>query len=235
VSALAEPSSRRGGKEAIYVWELPVRIIHWVLFFAIIILSVTGYYIGDPFVGVPGPASRHFVMGTMRAIHLYTAIVFGLAVLLRFYWAFVGNRYARLTELFPLSLRRLRSLWETLLFYSFIRRNPPPYPGHDGAAGASYGLIFLVYLLLTATGLALYTVYAPVNSPFQFFRILVPVFGGLPVARLIHHICMWVVWIFVVIHIYSVVLWSFVERSGEIDSMFSGYKFFPRVGREDAL
>ena len=80
--------------------------------------------------------------------------------------------------------------------------------------------------MLIATGLALYTVYAPVDSPFQFFRILVPVFDGLQMARLIHHICMWVVLVAALIHIYSVFLWSFVERAGEVDSMFSGYKFF---------
>jgi len=47
-------------------------------------------------------------------------------------------------------------------------------------------------------------------------------------ARLIHHICMYVVFIFVVIHIYSVVLWSMIEDSGEIDSIFNGYKFWPK-------
>ena len=30
-----------------YVWEWPVRIVHWVNFLAILILSVTGIYIGS--------------------------------------------------------------------------------------------------------------------------------------------------------------------------------------------
>jgi Ni/Fe-hydrogenase 1 B-type cytochrome subunit len=212
-------------KERIYVWELPVRVTHWLIFFAILILSATGYYLGHPFIGVPGPAKDHFVMGTARAIHLYTAIVFSLAVLVRIYWMFVGNRYARLSQFIPLSLDRLRDFGNTILFFSFLRRNLDKYPGHDALAGATYGLIFLVYLLMIATGLALYTVYAPVDSPFQFFRILIPAFGGLPVARLIHAICMWVVLIFAVIHIYSVWLFSTFQRFGIADSIFSGYKF----------
>jgi Ni/Fe-hydrogenase 1 B-type cytochrome subunit len=89
-------------------------------------------------------------------------------------------------------------------------------------------VLFATYLVLIATGLTLYTVYAPVDSPFQFFRILVPVFDGLQVARLVHHVCMWVVLILAVIHIYSTVLWSLIEDSGEIDSMFTGYKFWPK-------
>jgi len=216
-------------EERIYVWELPIRVTHWLIFFSVLILSATGYYLGHPFITVPGPAANgHFVMGTARAIHLYTAIVFTLAVLVRIYWMFAGNRYARLAEFIPLTRRRLRSFWRTFLYYLFLRRHPDVYQGHDGLAAATYGLVFATYLVLIATGLALYTVYAPVNSPFQFFRILVPVFNGLQVARLIHHICMWVVLIFAVIHIYSAVLWSLIEDSGEMDSIFTGYKFWPK-------
>jgi Ni/Fe-hydrogenase 1 B-type cytochrome subunit len=220
--------SRSPPKDRIYVWELPVRVTHWLLFFSVLILSATGYYLGNPFISVPGPAKNHFVMGTVRAIHLYTAIVFSLAVLVRIYWMFAGNRYARLAEFIPLSGRRLRSFWRTFLYYLFLRRHPDVYQGHDALAAVTYGLVFVIYLVLIATGLALYTVYAPVNSPFQFFQFLIPMFNGLPMARLIHHICMWVVLIFAVIHIYSAVLWSLIEDSGEMDSIFTGYKFWPK-------
>ena len=45
-------------------------------------------------------------------------------------------------------------------------------------------------------------------------------------ARLIHHVLMWVVLIFAVLHIYCVFLWSLIKHYGEIDSIFTGYKFF---------
>jgi len=214
------------GIERVYVWELPVRVTHWVLFFSILILSVTGYYIANPFIGASGPAKDHFVMGTVRAIHLYTAIAFTLAVLVRVYWMFAGNKYARLSELIPFSRQRWRNLWDSFLFFCFLRRDPAPYKGHDALAGATYAVLFALYLVLIATGLTLYTVFAPVDSPLQFFKILEPAFGGLQKARLIHNICMWVVLIAAIVHVYSVFLWSFVERAGEVDSMFSGYKFF---------
>ncbi len=224
VSVMA--SSVAPQKERVYIWEFPVRVIHWVLFFAIIILSVTGFYIGHPFIGVPGPANQHFVMGTVRAIHLYTAIFFSVAVLVRIYWFFAGNRYARLRDFIPLF--RLRAFWRTFLYYCFLKPHPEVYPGHDALAASSYGFIFLVYLVLMATGLALYTAIASIASPFQVFDFFVPLFGGLQIARLIHHICMYVVLIFAVIHIYSVILWSMIEDSGEINSIFNGYKFWPK-------
>jgi Ni/Fe-hydrogenase 1 B-type cytochrome subunit len=216
------------GLARVYVWELPVRISHWLIFFSVIILAFTGYYIGHPFIIVTGAARDHFVMGFMRAIHLYTAIVFALAVLVRLYWMVSGNTYARITELIPLTSRRFRSLWQAALFYSYIRRDPEEYPGHSALAGMSYLMIFGVYLIMIATGLALYSVQTAVGSPFRFFDVLVPWFFGLPYARLIHHIGMWVLLIFVVVHIYFVLLSSITDFAGTFDSIFSGYKFFPR-------
>jgi Ni/Fe-hydrogenase 1 B-type cytochrome subunit len=167
-------------------------------------------------------------MGMARAIHLYTAIVFTLAVLVRIYWLFVGNGYARLADFIPLSRRRLSSFWKAFLYYSFLIRDPDEYPGHNGLAGLTYAGIFAVYLVMIATGLAVYTVDASMGSPFQVFNCLVPLFDGLQMARLIHHAGMWVVLIFAVVHIYFVLLSSVIEHFGTFDSIFSGYKFMPK-------
>jgi len=101
-----------------YVWELSVRVTHWLIFLAIAVLAVTGFYIGDPFITVSGPAREHFVMGTMRVIHLYAAIVFTLSVLVRVYWMFAGNYYARWDRFIPVSRERLRSTLQAVEFYS---------------------------------------------------------------------------------------------------------------------
>ena len=51
----------------VYVWELPVRIVHWVIFLSIVVLSFTGYYIYYPF--MISEESGGFLMATMRFIH----------------------------------------------------------------------------------------------------------------------------------------------------------------------
>ena len=211
-----------------YIWELPVRLTHWLIFFSFIALAATGYYIGHPFINVSGAARDHFVMGTMRVVHIYAAIVFALSVLVRIYWMFAGNAYARLTQLLPFGRERFRSFWEAMMFYSFKRRVPEEYAGHNALAGSSYAMIYGVYLIMIATGLALYTVDASPSSSFQIFDFLVPLFGGLQIARLIHHVGMWVVMIFAVMHIYFVILASIFERIGTFDSIISGYKFLSR-------
>lgn len=209
----------------VYVWELPVRLVHWLLFFSIITLAGTGYYIGDPF------ASGQLLMATVRAVHLYASIVFTLCVLVRVYWAFAGNRYARWSDFIPVSRERLRSLWTSVKFYSFLGREPDEYVGHNGLAGLTYAFIFGVYFVMIATGLALYTVDAPVGSPMQVFAFLIPIFGGLQMAHLIHHIGMWVILIFFVAHLYFVILSSTVEHVGIFGSILSGFKYMPRRRR----
>jgi Ni/Fe-hydrogenase 1 B-type cytochrome subunit len=224
---MSELAERKVTLERVYVWEAPVRATHWVLFFSILVLAGTGYYIGHPFIDVAGPATNHFVMGMAIAIHMYAAIFFTLAVVVRLYWLFAGNRFARLSEFVPVSKQRLLSLWHTFLYYSFIRREPDHYAGHNALAASSYLMIFAVYLLMIATGFVLYAANASIGSPVRIFEYLAPLFGGLTIARLLHHIGMWIILIFVVVHIYFVFLSSLIEHIGTFDSIFSGYKFMP--------
>ena len=37
-----------------YVWELPVRITHWINAVSVVVLSFTGFYIGHPFFTATG-------------------------------------------------------------------------------------------------------------------------------------------------------------------------------------
>jgi Ni/Fe-hydrogenase 1 B-type cytochrome subunit len=232
MSAVPAEAAPRVSLERVYIWELPVRLVHWLLFFSILTLAATGYYIGHPFISAPGAASQHFIMGTMRSVHLYASVVFTLAALVRVYWAFAGNAYARWSELVPVSRQRWRSFKQALLFYTFLSRESVDYLGHNALAGLTYAGIFAVYFVMIATGFALYTVYASPSSPMQLFGFLIPLFDGLQVARLIHHIGMWVILVFMVAHVYFPVLYSIVERNGVFDSIFSGYKFREPHGDE---
>ena len=67
----------------VYVWQIPVRIAHWLIAISIAVLSVTGIYMGRPFMTVPGPAGESFVMGWMKVIHGYFGYVFAAALVMR--------------------------------------------------------------------------------------------------------------------------------------------------------
>jgi cytochrome b561 len=48
-----------------------------------------------------------------------------------------------------------------------------------------------------------------------------------PTQRFIHHLLMWVIWGFVIMHLYAATLSDRIERNGEISSIISGWKQLP--------
>ena len=215
-----------------YVWDLVVRVTHWVVVLSMIVLGLTGYYIGKPFIAAPGPAGVNFVMGWAKVLHFYAAIAFTLAVLARIAWMFVGPRRSNWRQFVPTTKRRLRGFVETLKFYLFLRKTPPLSIGHNPLAGLSYLAVFALYLVMIATGLALYSIGAR-GSYMGFFDFLLPWFNGAQGARWLHHVTMWLLIVFVIQHLYSALLTSRTEKNGTMDSIFSGYKHLPKDMPED--
>jgi Ni/Fe-hydrogenase 1 B-type cytochrome subunit len=229
-AALPAPAARRRDEDLtrVYVWEAPVRLTHWLIALSIVVLSVTGIYIGRPFLIVPGEARFRFVMGTMKVVHFYAAIVFTLSVFSRVLWMFLGNWYASWKSFIPATARRRRGLLTTFEFYVFALRKPPGFIAHNPLAGMAYVAVFVLYFVMIGTGLGLYAVDAHVESPFRLFSFLVPLFGGAQSARWIHHVVMWLLLGFSVHHVYSGLLMSQIEQNATIESIFSGYKFIDR-------
>jgi len=211
----------------VYVWQAPVRISHWLIALSIIVLSITGFYIGRPMITVPGPAGESFFMGWVKVIHGYFAYTFITAVVVRLIWMFTGNKYARWDKFLPVHPLRRRGLWPTVRFYLFAQRKPPGFVGHNPVAGATYSAVFGLYFLAIITGLVLRSGSADVESPVRWFASLAPIIGGVQVARWIHHGVMWLLLGFAVHHVYSAALMSTVEANATMESIFSGYKFVP--------
>ncbi|HBG04474.1 MAG TPA: Ni/Fe-hydrogenase, b-type cytochrome subunit, partial [Geobacter sp.] len=172
-----------------YVWEIPVRVSHWVNFLAIIVLSVTGIYIGAPKTLALQPAQ--YVMGWTRFVHFVAGYVFTVSFLARLYWMFAGNRYARWPEFVPfINQAGRRNMWQTLRYYIFIDKSIPHPAGHNALAGATYTLVFLLYLVMICTGFALYSEHAPFSFMHTLTGWLFLLFSNQGI-RLTHHMVMW--------------------------------------------
>ena len=216
----AEPKLQR-----VYVWDVPVRLTHWLIAISITVLAITGFYIGRPFIVAPNPAGQEFVMGTVMAIHFFAAIVFSLSEISRIIWMFVGNRYARWDQMIPMSKVRWKHTWEWLKFYVLFRAETPRFVGHNPLAGLTYILVYGLCILAALSGYALFPLQAGPESPMRIFQFLVPLFGGAQTTRWIHHNIMWLLVIFVIHHISCALLVTRAARNATIESMFSGYRF----------
>jgi Ni/Fe-hydrogenase 1 B-type cytochrome subunit len=218
---IAPPATPREDQlEPTYVWDLVVRATHWLVAVSIVLLTVTGIYIGTPF------SAGAFVMGWAKVIHFYTAIVFTLAVFARLVWMFLGPRRSGWRNFVPVSRRRWRDLWTQIQFYALLRSSPARTIGHNPLAGLSYVAVFGMYMVMIATGFALYSV-----SSYSFmsaWSFLLPLFQGVQGARWLHHVTMWLLLMFVVAHMFFAMLTSRSEKNGTFDSIFSGYKYLPK-------
>ncbi|MEJ2182850.1 MAG: Ni/Fe-hydrogenase, b-type cytochrome subunit [Nitrospirota bacterium] len=214
------------GRSRVYVWEFPVRFTHWVNVLSILTLSVTGYYIGNPF--VHAQYASQYIMGWMRFIHFVTAYVFTASIVVRLYWAFVGNKYSRWTQLFPLTPARWHELLENLKFYLFIRRKPVPTVGHTALAGAWYFFLFVLPAYEIVSGFALYSVSHTGSIVWTALGGWLLAVLDLQTIRLWHHLVMYFILAFVLIHIYIALYLDIAEKNGLMESIFSGYKFVTR-------
>jgi Ni/Fe-hydrogenase b-type cytochrome subunit len=207
-----------------YVWEKPVRIAHWLMFFAFVSLSFTGLYLHRPFLLASGHAS--FLMAKMRFIHVVSGFVLIAAFTLRVYWFFRGNFWSRWYAYIPIHREQWEGIGEMLKFYLFMRFDPGRRTGHNPLAALSYAIIYSLILVEILTGLALFdqVLHNPVLH--QFISWL-PQFIGLPYLRLIHFFLMYVFFAFIIFHVYASVLVSAEEENGLLDSIFSGWKFMP--------
>jgi Ni/Fe-hydrogenase 1 B-type cytochrome subunit len=206
-----------------YIWELPVRWCHWLNVVSIVVLAVTGFFIGTPFSF--GRSASDFTMGWIRFIHFTAAYVFTVSVLSRVIWSLIGNKYAGWREFLPFATARGREkMVKMLRYYMLVDKQVPETVGHNPLATTAYLVLFALYLVMILTGFAMYAQHAPQGWMHKALGFMYSLFSDQGM-RLAHHVSMWFIFGFVVNHIYSAWLMDIKEHGSEVSSMFSGYKF----------
>lgn len=214
----------------VYVYEGPVRLWHWVNALAIITLCLTGYFIGTPLPTMPGEASEHFLMGYIRFTHFTAGYVLIVAFALRIYWAFVGNDHARQIFLPPIFSEKWWSeVRHEVEWYAFIASEPKKYVGHNPLATLAMHLLFvwgIIFMMIT--GLALYGEGAGMNSwQYTLFSSwVIPLFGNSQWVHTYHHLGMWVIVVFAMVHIYAAVREDVMSRQSILSTMITGWRSF---------
>lgn len=115
-------------RQAIMVWDMPVRVSHWLL-----VICFAGAWLSSE---SERWALIHYAFG-------YTAC---LLVLIRLVWGLIGTRYARFSQF----LKSPRAVIEH--FMAMLRGHPHHDVGHNPAGGLVMFALMLLMLLIGFTG-----------------------------------------------------------------------------------
>ena len=221
---------------SVYVYEAPVRIWHWVNAAAILVLIVTGYFIGSPLPSMQiGEATEQFVFGYIRFAHFAAGWVLAIGFLGRIYWAFFGNHHSRQLFYVPFwSGTFWREVWFEIRWYLFLAKEPKKYVGHNPLAQlAMFFFITLGISFMIVTGFALYAEGAQEGSlTHDLFGWVHSLTWNSQRLHTLHHLGMWWIVIFMIVHIYVAIREDIMSRQSIVSTMISGTRTF-KDDRED--
>ncbi len=218
----------KSGRKAVYEFSIGLRVAHWLRVVAIVVLVGTGFYLSYVF---QSPISNgepvNFMQAKYRFAHEVAGFLLIACVFFKAYLFFADKVSAKERISFEDVLKP--KIWvEQIKFYLFLGKHPRIKGVYNPLQFMSYVLFYLVIAGIILTGLILYANVYHNGLGGVLFYVLRPIealFGGLAEVRTWHRILMWVVIVFVCIHIYMAVFNSVKGKDGALDAIFSGYRF----------
>jgi Ni/Fe-hydrogenase 1 B-type cytochrome subunit len=214
---------------AVLVYEVPIRLWHWMNFFSMLALFVTGYLIAIPTPSVGGEAINHFVFGNIRLIHFAAGQIYAWGFLARALFALIGNHTSREIFYVPFWQKEWQKGFMGMLrWYLFMEKRAPRFIGHNPIAQMMmFGAYVLPSFVVIFTGVALYLEPLGMDQPLRIVTDFVfGITGGSLQTHVWHHLAMWLMVIFAILHIYAAVREEIMSRQSMISTMISGWRMF---------
>ncbi len=217
-------------KELIYVYDNTMRLVHWVRFFVILALSVTGYYIYNPFFwGSPGEAVNTFTMANMRFLHFLSAICFDVVLMIGVYLIFFSTYHAHWRRMIP-SPKNIKEGWINFKYYWTLKGESINCRWIEPVDGFMFLLFHILFVHIMITGFALYvTAY---HASWWWPNLIhlgtdwiYWIHSDLQGIRFWHHFDLWCIITLFILHIYLQVWKTIKLQNGNIASIFGGYRY----------
>ncbi len=185
-------------KDQVFVWPIYTRIIHWLIAFTFTFAFIFSLY------------------ENLLNLHVAVGIIFGLMLVYRTIWGFVGPRYATFNT-FKLSLSKLK-----FYFQEKVQNRWREIPaGHNPASSWFTLLVLSLGSIISLTGLLIYGIQEGNgylgflnNDYYMYADILLDV----------HMYTSYILLAWVVIHISGVLVEQFYHKTNMVFAMITGYK-----------
>ena len=119
-----------------------------------------------------------------------------------------------------------KGVWHEILWYLFLVSEPRKHVGHNPLADLAIFLFFVLgSLFMIVTGFALYGQGLGEGSwADRLFGWVIPLLGGSQSAHSWHHLGMWYLVIFMMVHIYIAIREQYVSRQSMVSTMIDGWR-----------
>src|SRR3972149_8227627 len=204
-------------------WDWQTRVLHWVNALLVVTLVLL-------IVGLDSMASlgvEKAVRRPVKELHAYIGQIFIVTLTLRILWGFIGNRYARFSDMMPFTREKFMALGQNIKWVlSGFRGDVPRTVGHDSLASLLYLALFIVLISQAVTGLLLS------GAEFKIFPGVLFSGGlgeqGAEALEEGHELGLLFMYFYIAVHLLGLVIHELKERTGLFSSMIHGKKYFPK-------
>ena len=223
-----------------------MRTIHWVNAISMVVAIITGLYIAEPYYQtlIAEPAVNKYVMAWNRWGHFIVAIIFDVTSIIVAYLFFFSRFEKPILKLLP-TPKNIKEFFEVLINLLTFNRRKNFDSSHSDSFNTVYFTIFhllLAWMLFTGLQLYVHGLESGMSSIGAWWPALlhavtdwtIPVSStlvgsssmpNLMDVRIVHHITMWLIVVWVVFHIYYQVWRTIFWQEGDIAIAFGGNKF----------
>lgn len=218
----------KGLLPSVKVYGPGMRIWHWLNALAVVVLAITGYFIGIPPHSSIGDTSTLYLMGWIRFFHLAFGYIFALLSIMRLWLVFAEGGITH--QLF------LPAVWRKAWLDGFVRQikwnllvgKAPRFVGLNPLGGITMLTMFVIPgAIIILTGFAMFAEVAGHDS-WQYFMFgwVTTLFGNTLDLHVIHRLAMWVMVWFTLGHFYIQVRDDILSRQTVVSTMLSGERQF---------
>lgn len=134
------------------VWDWPTRVLHWLN--AIIVIALIALMLGAEWMEELGVEKA--LRRPVKEWHAYLGHVFMITLSLRIIWGFIGNKYARFSDILPIKGWQWQAIGHNIKWYlSGFKGRAAKAIGHDPLAALFYTVLFIVLISQALTGMLL--------------------------------------------------------------------------------
>ena len=211
-----------------YEFSIGLRATHWLRAISIVTLIATGFYLSYVFQSPQSTGEpTNFMQAKYRFVHEVAGFIFIACIIFKVYLFFFDKMSGK--ERVGLKDALNPKVWiKQLKFYLFIGDHPHLKGCYNPLQFVTYSFFYAVMFGIIITGLILYVHTYHEGLGGLLYGVLRPIeawLGGLAEVRTWHRVLMWVIIVFLPVHIYMAVFNSLKGKDGSLDAIFSGYKF----------